>query len=216
MKLLCFSDLHRDCEAAGRLVELASDPGNDIDILIGAGDFANQRKGAEDTLNVLAAVNLPAILVPGNGESVEELSDAASIWKSAIVLHGSSCEVKGVTFYGIGGGIPVTPFGPWSYDFDEKQAAELLASFPKSSPKRAPTVLVTHSPPIDSVDRDSSNRIRGSQAIRHCVETEQPQLVVCGHIHSDWEKQATIGDTRILNAGPRGVIMKIECETESK
>ena len=43
------------------------------------------------------------------------------------MLHGSAVAIAGVTFFGLGGGVPVTPFGAWSYDFTEEQAANLLA-----------------------------------------------------------------------------------------
>lgn len=202
MRLLCFSDLHRDREAAARLVEMSSE----ADVVIGAGDFAVRRQGLKDTLDVLSHIAIPSILVPGNGESVEELADAALKWKSAHVLHGTGCECHGVPFWGVGGGIPVTPFGDWSYDFDEKHAAELLEGCDQGG------VLVVHSPPIDTVDHDSSGKIRGSRSIRSLVESRRPRLVVCGHIHSDWEKQFQLGETLILNAGPRGVLLDIELE----
>lgn len=69
--------------------------------------------------------------------------------------------------------------------------------------------MVVHSPPIDTVDHDSSGRVRGSQAIRDAVIEKQPLLVVCGHIHSDWGKQVTLGASRILNAGPQGVVVEL-------
>ncbi len=199
MNLLCFSDLHRDQDAAAKLVRAAAD----ADCVIGAGDFATCREGIRDTLDVLAAIDKPAVLVPGNGESFEELQQAAENWSSAHVLHGSGCRIAGVDFWGVGGGIPVTPFGSWSYDFDEEQAAEMLAECPSGG------VLVVHSPPIDTVDHDSSGRIRGSQAIRDAIESKTPRLVICGHIHGDWEKQVELGETRILNAGPQGVMLKL-------
>lgn len=200
MKFLCFSDLHRDTAAAEKLVEASLD----VDCVIGAGDFATCRQGITDTLDILAKIDKPAVLVPGNGESVEELADAAALWKSATVLHGSGCQVDGIEFWGVGGGIPVTPFGAWSYDFDEQQATELLAKCPEYG------VLVVHSPPIDTVDHDTNGKVRGSLAIRQTVKAKQPKLVVCGHIHSDWEEEVLLGDSRIINAGPRG--MKIELD----
>lgn len=199
-RFLCFSDLHRDVEAARALVGKT----RDVDFVIGAGDFANRHEGLADTLDVLAEIEKPAILVPGNGEKFQELQTAAASWASARVLHGSGVTIEGVAFWGVGGGIPVTPFGSWSYDFDEEQAAGLLAGCPTGG------VLVVHSPPIETVDQDSSGRIRGSQAIRDCVMAKQPRLVVCGHIHSDWERQMQLGPTQILNAGPRGVIVEFD------
>jgi uncharacterized protein len=199
MKILCFSDLHRDQEAAARLV-LAS---QHVDCVIGAGDFATCRKGIADTLEILTQIEKPSVLVPGNGESVEELRQAALGWKFARVLHGDGCEIDGMAFWGVGGGIPVTPFGDWSYDFNEQQAQELLADCPVGG------VLVVHSPPFNTVDHDSAGKVRGSKSIREAVELKQPRLVVCGHIHGDWGKQARVGDSLILNAGPSGIVMEI-------
>lgn len=200
MKFLCFSDLHRNQEAARNLLALA----DEVDVVIGAGDFANRHLGLADTLDILSSITKPSILVPGNGETVDELREAAAGWKSATVLHSSGCECFGVKFWGVGGGIPVTPFGDWSYDFDEDQAAEMLGDCPSDG------VLVVHSPPLDTVDRDSSRKVRGSQSIRQCVLDKNPRLVVCGHIHDDWEKQVMLQQCQILNAGPRGVIMEVE------
>jgi len=42
MKLLLFSDLHSDFQTASKLVELS----NDVDIVIGAGDFCIGRRGS--------------------------------------------------------------------------------------------------------------------------------------------------------------------------
>ncbi len=197
MKILCFSDLHRDRQAAERLLDAAQG----ADVVVGAGDFATRHAGLADTLEILCRIDKPAVLVPGNGETVEELTEAAACWPSAHVLHGSGCEIEGVSFWGVGGGIPVTPFGDWSYDFDEQQGADLLAGCPRDG------VLVVHSPPIDTVDHDSNGKIRGSRSIREAVESKSPRLVVCGHIHSDWGKQVDLGVSTILNAGPIGVIV---------
>jgi len=200
MKFLCFSDLHRDREAARSLVSRSPQ----ADFVIGAGDFANRHEGLADTIDVLSEITVPSILVPGNGETFEELLQATQNWPSAHVLHGSGVETDGLHFWGVGGGIPITPFGSWSYDFDEQQGSDLLQACPKSG------VLVVHSPPLGIVDEDGAGKVRGSEAILACVESKSPRLVVCGHIHSSWEKQARQGDSLILNAGPRGVL--VECE----
>jgi len=143
------------------------------------------------------------VLVPGNGETYEELRSAAAIWKTATVLHGEGCVINGMSFWGLGGGIPVTPFGEWSYDFSEALAEEMLADCPASG------VMIVHSPPIDTVDHDSTGRIRGSEAIRKAVLKKRPKLVVCGHIHSDWGKQMKLGESLIINAGPAGIVVEI-------
>jgi Icc-related predicted phosphoesterase len=195
MKLLLFSDLHASAAAARRLVERA----RSVDVLVGAGDFANMRHNVAVCIEVLRAIDKPVVLVAGNNESTEELRAACRAWTTAQVLHGAGTTIEAVAFYGIGGGIPVTPFGSWSYDFTEDQARALLADCP------AGCVLVSHSPPRGSVDRSVRGEDLGSTAVRECVLRLRPVLVVCGHIHDCAGEQALVGTSPVVNAGPGGV-----------
>lgn len=198
-KLLLFSDVHADFRAATKLAQLAAE----VDILVGAGDFGNARRGVSIPFEVLKEVDKPAVLVPGNSESAEELVKACAEWPSATVLHGNGITVKGVSFFGIGGGIPITPFGAWSYDFTDEEAAEMLAHCDSCD------VLVSHSPPFEAVDLSSNGRRLGSRAIRAAVERIRPKLVVCGHIHASGGQQTKIGETIVINAGPAGVLFDV-------
>ncbi len=194
MKLLLFSDLHCDTRAARRLVERSAG----VDVVVGAGDYATARRGLEQTVDVLRAIDRPVVLVPGNSESDLELAAACRGWPAVRVLHGSGAKVAGVPFFGLGGGVPVTPFGAWSFDFTEQQAEQLLAGCPTGG------VLVCHSPPKGAVDVSSSGAGLGSVAVRRAARDKQPALVVCGHIHESAGKTAMIGETTVVNAGPLG------------
>ena len=195
MKLLLFSDLHADVKATRQLVERA----RSVDVVVGAGDFGNLRRDLHVCIDILKAIDRPTVLVAGNNESTEELTQAYSGWSSAHVLHGTSVTLDNIPFFGIGGGIPVTPFGAWSYDFNEEEAAALLAPCPSRC------VLVSHSPPKGAVDRSSRGVSLGSVTIRDAVIRLRPVLVVCGHIHGSAGEQEMIGDSLIINAGARGV-----------
>ncbi|RME00449.1 MAG: serine/threonine protein phosphatase [Deltaproteobacteria bacterium] len=199
MKLLLFSDLHCHRRACERLVEMA----HAVDIVVGAGDYGNIRRGLDVPIGILRQIEKPAILVPGNNESVEELEAACACWPSARVLHGTGTRVGGLTFFGVGGGIPVTPFGAWSYDFTEEEAGHLLAPCPPGA------VLVTHAPPWGCLDRSSWGRSLGSRSIRAAIEAKSPILVVCGHIHGSAGKAARIGETPVVNAGPDGYLWEL-------
>ncbi len=198
MRLLVFSDLHRDRDAARSLVERAAE----ADVLIGAGDFAVMRHGIDDVIEILREVDKPVVLVPGNGESDVELREACAGWPSAHVLHGEVATFAGVPFYGIGGGIPVTPFGEWSFDFTDDEAEVMLAGCPKDG------VLVSHSPPHGHVD-EAGGRHLGSYAVLETIERVSPRLVVCGHIHACWGHRSRIGPTLVLNAGPEGQVLEL-------
>jgi Icc-related predicted phosphoesterase len=207
MRLLLFSDLHCDAVAARSLQERAAD----VDVVVGAGDFANVRRGISTTIDVLRAIDCPAVLVPGNGESHEELVEACRGWSGAHVLHGSGTTIDGLCFYGLGGGVPVTPFGSWSCDLTEAEATRLLVGCPEGC------VLVSHSPPYGAVDSSSRGALLGSRALRATVEHKRPALVVCGHIHECAGRSSLIGATPVVNAGPRGIVWNLptgSCDTE--
>ncbi|TML75530.1 MAG: serine/threonine protein phosphatase, partial [Actinobacteria bacterium] len=141
MRLLAFSDVHRDRRQAKRM---------------------------------LVVVETPTVLVPGNNETDDALREACRGWKAATVLHGESTEIDGVEFFGLGGGIPTTPW-PWSFDLTEEEAAAKLEGCPDDC------VLVVHSPPKGHVD--GGRRALGSESILRTVEQRHPRVVVCGHIH---------------------------------
>lgn len=166
------------------------------DVVVGAGDFASVRLGLNGALEPLHAIEVPLVLIPGNNESEGELIKACEDWTNATVLHGSKTRIDGVTFFGLGGGVPVTPF-PWSFDLSEREADEKLESCPGEC------VLVVHSPPKGYVD-EAHGRHMGSEAILATIEIKRPVLAVCGHIHEAWEQEGTIGSTPVVNLGPRG------------
>ena len=198
MRLLAFSDLHRDRDAARSLVERSAE----ADVLIGAGDFAVMRHGIDDVIEILRGVDKPVVLVPGNGESDAELREACAGWGSANVLHGEVVMLEGVPFYGIGGGIPVTPFGEWSFDLTDDEAEVMLAGCPMDG------VLVSHSPPHGHVD-EAGGRHLGSHSVLETIERVSPRLVVCGHIHGCWGQRSAIGPTLVVNVGPEGQFLEL-------
>jgi len=195
MRLLLCSDIHCDEAKARHLVRQSKA----ADVLVCAGDLAVMRRGLDDTVSILSGSDCPAVLVPGNGESDQELVEACRGWDGAHVLHGSGCTIDGVSFWGLGGGVPVTPFGAWSFDLTEDAARALLESCPDEA------ILVTHSPPYGHVDADSGGTHLGSHAVLEAVEHRAPALVVCGHIHAGWTQVSRLGRTPIINAGPDGV-----------
>jgi Icc-related predicted phosphoesterase len=197
MKILAFSDVHRDLEACNALARLSSG----VDLVIGAGDFGTARRGLKETIRALSPIEKPFMLVPGNSESFEELQAACSEFHNMQVLHGSSTSLHGIPIFRIGGGIPVTPFGSWSYDFTEQEAASLLSACPASG------ILISHSPPKGAVDTTSSGKSIGSTAVLHAITQRRLNLCICGHVHSCAGQQTFMGDTLVVNAGPAGIVL---------
>jgi Icc-related predicted phosphoesterase len=198
VKILAFSDLHRDLEQGAELVEMSAD----ADVVIGAGDFASVHEGLDETIGALAAITTPTVLVPGNNERLDALREAAAGWSAATVLHGEGTMIDGVEFFGLGAGIPVTPWD-WSFDLDDEAASEMLAPCPEEA------VLVLHSPPRDHCDSAGGDTHFGSPALLRAIEQKHPRLAVCGHIHESWGCESQIGPTPVRNLGPTGTWIEL-------
>ena len=191
MRILAFSDLHLARARAADLVAASSD----ADLVIGAGDFCNMRQGLSEAMALLSGITAPFVVVPGNAESVEELQAVAN--PGMRVLHGTGVDVNRLRVFGLGYGVPVTPFGSWSCDLSEEDAGQMLAKC------EAADILVLHSPPKGVADVTSGGQSVGSTAIHDAIERIQPRLAFCGHIHDSWGQTGKIGATQVVNLGPR-------------
>lgn len=200
MRILAFSDLHRDLDQAANLVDMAKE----ADVVVGAGDFASVHEGLEEAIGALSGIEAPSVLVPGNNETRDALAAAvAASWPSARVLHGEATEINGQVFFGLGAGVPVTPW-EWSFDLDEQEATAALESLPDEA------VLVVHSPPKGHCDATSGGHHLGSTAILSGIERARPKLAVCGHIHEAWGETSTVGPTEVVNLGPSGRYFEVD------
>src|SRR3954447_17665380 len=196
MRLLAFSDLHVDPGQAERLVAASED----ADVVVGVGDFASVHSGLEETIAVLRKITRPAILVPGNNETEDALRDACADFQNAAVLHGESTAIDGIEFFGLGAGVPVTPWD-WSFDLTEEEAAQKLTSCPRGC------VLAVHLPPRGHVDTSGAGDHLGSGAVLDAIVAKEPRLALCGHIHESWGERSQIGATEVVNLGPSGTFL---------
>ena len=194
MRILACSDLHRDGRRARSLVERAAS----ADVVAVVGDLATVHRGLEEMIDVLRAIERPVLLVPGNNETDDALRAACAGWPGATVLHGDASEIDGVMFFGLGGGIPETPWS-WSFDLSDEQAEGRLAALP------AGAVLLVHSPPRGHVDRGL-----GSAAVLRAIEDKRPRLVLCGHVHECWGQESRVNDVPVRNLGPDGALIDVQ------
>ncbi len=206
MQLLLVSDIHTDLDACRSVVERAGAH----DLVLVAGDLANQHDGLAETVGALSAVApTPMVFVAGNNETHEALSAAVrERCPHARVLHAEQATLDdppGLRVGALGGGVP--PIGKdWSFDLTEEEAAGVLGGF--SGPL---DVLLLHSPPLGVADLDGAGNRAGSGAIRDAIGRLRPTLAVCGHIHPSWGTVANLGGvTTVVNPGPSGVTFELE------
>jgi uncharacterized protein len=192
MKILAFSDLHRDRARADAILAASVD----ADVVVGAGDFATFGQGLESTLGVLARLTVPFVLVPGNHEKLDALEPFAALHAHWHLLHGSSATINGVVFYGVGYAIEPDAKGNIRTVLSDEAAKLLFARCPTDA------VLVTHAPAYGATDMDHDGTLRGSHTVRRVITARRPKLHLCGHIHAAWGTSTKIGRTLTHNLGP--------------
>jgi Icc-related predicted phosphoesterase len=195
MKLLAFSDLHRDINAARTIVDASAN----ADVVIGAGDFATRSFGLHDTFDVLVHCQAPLILVHGNHDDAGELARLCQSQPDIHYLHGQSANIAGTLFFGFGGDTHPDGGTSKNHSISEAEAAHLLAPCPSNA------ILVTHTPPYGTADLYKDGTHGGSTAVRDAITSKQPHLTLCGHIHNAWGTEGNIGAAKICNLGPAPV-----------
>ncbi|MDP2699760.1 metallophosphoesterase [Thalassospira sp.] len=192
MRILAFSDLHRNQEIARQIVRESCA----ADILVGAGDFAMRGIGLRDTLDILASADAPLLAVSGNHDSFDELQAICGAVPNFTLLDGAGVNIKGHEFYGISREIPFQKDALWSESYSEEQASNLLAGCPTGA------VLISHSPPYGVVDFQADGRHEGSEALLRTVRDKKPRVHLCGHIHHCIGMHEYVGQTKVMNLGP--------------
>ena len=141
----------------------------EVDVVIGAGDFASVHQGLEEAIDALSAIEKPTVLVPGNNETEEALRAACKIWDAATVLPRGGHRDRRPPLLRAGGWCVRSPWD-WSFDLDEQAAETKLAgAVPmgrSSSSTRLPTDTATRAAPVNTSaappsSRRSSGRSRG-------------------------------------------------------
>lgn len=201
MKVLIMSDGHGDAAMLDRAAPLA----READAVLYAGDFA--ALGRPETglpyLERLANLNDRTFAVSGN---CDEIDFRETLEEYDISVEGSLSYFSGLVITGSGGGSKFTGKTPNERD-DEELASDLrLASGSAGDDETAAgpwnsLVVIMHNPPKDTAcDLVAPGVHVGSPLLRQFIDTWQPLLVVCGHIHESFAVER-LGPTVLVNPG---------------
>jgi Icc-related predicted phosphoesterase len=190
MRIVCISDTH----GLHRKLTLPF-----ADILIHAGDFmVHGRAAAEiDDFNHWLGT-LPhrhKIVVAGNHDILFETNpkEARDHLSNAVYLENSGITLEGLRFWGS----PITPVLPHMAFAVERGGAS------KKHWDKIPVgtdVLVTHGPPLGSLDRDHilSSRI-GCDQLTKAILRIRPKVHIFGHVHGGYGQEAGPNGTYLVN-----------------
>jgi Icc-related predicted phosphoesterase len=170
-----------------------------VDLLIVGGDITTG--GTPDEVERAVAGWRPLaprlLAVAGNMDSPAIDARLADL---GVALDGRGVALGDVGVFGLSAA-PRSPLRT-PYELDDEELARRIASGFSDVRACRLTIFCPHAPPQGTAcDRLSGGGHVGSEVVRAFIEREQPDLVLCGHIHESRGIDA-IGRTQIVNPGP--------------
>jgi len=201
MRILAFTDIHGSLPALKRIEQKVK--ANKPDLLVCAGDISIFEHGIVKIFRQLNKISKQVIIVHGNHESIGTFIKFSKIFKNIVFIHKRGLTIDNVLFLGYGGG----GFSVMDKDF-EKIAQERFKKIIKSSQDKK-IILVTHAPPYKTMLDKLVGGHCGNKSIRNFIEKSKIDLVICGHLHENFGKEDKIKNTKVINPGPFGKVIKL-------
>jgi putative phosphoesterase len=176
MDLLAITDIHGRKDLPKTIITQISN----ADLIVIAGDITNfgGYNDARDIMRMFMTINDHIVAVPGN---CDRITVNKYLVDNDLSLHMTTRVIQDIALYGIGGS-GKTPFHT-PQEYADEDIKTILQAWKKHETVKW-HVLVTHSPPAHTkLDRTIMGLHVGSKAIRAFIETFEPDLVICGHIH---------------------------------
>jgi Icc-related predicted phosphoesterase len=205
VRILAFTDPHGEDKALREILSLAA--AGKPDLVVCSGDVSFFGRDCDTFLRDLDALKCPVYFVPGNHETPSVARELAAVYPYLKDMTFRMLEVAGVRMTGLPG---TDAFWPGARPDAGLRAKAVGVG--ESGDRTKLLVLLTHYPPSGTavsgtavLTPDSG----GSRLVRQVVESLRPALVVCGHYHQDFGKEAHVGQTRVVNPGPGGRILEL-------
>ena len=201
MKILAFTDIHGSSFALKRIEQKVKS--QKPDLLVCAGDISIFEHGIVGILRRLNKLNKKIIIIHGNHEDASTFRRCSKLFKNIIFIHKNHFIKNNTLFLGYGGG----GFSVVDREFDKISKTKFKKIIKSNEGKKI--ILVTHAPPYKTrLDKLIQGHC-GNKSIRHFVERNKIDLLICGHLHENFGKEDRIKKTKVINPGPFGKILEI-------
>ena len=200
MKILAFTDIHGSLSALRRIGQKVKS--QNPDLLVCAGDITIFERGIIAILRRLNKLNKKIIIIHGNHEDSSTFIKFSKLFKNIIFIHKKSFIEDNVLFLGFGGG---------GFALVDKKFEKVSIKFKKTikNNQDKKTILITHAPPYKTrLDKLIQGHC-GNKSIRHFIERNKIDLLICGHLHENFGKEDKIGKAKVINPGPYGKIVEV-------
>ena len=200
MKILAASDLHGDSKQVKKLAQQAEK--ENVDLVILCGDLTGWVE-TKDIIKPFIDHKKKVLLIPGNHEDMM-VGNLLAKQYNATNLHGYSCIHEGIGIFGAGGSSDLPHFPGFVTETNLKKT---LAKAHKDLKGIEKKIMITHMHPAGSLSEFSG--FPGSKAIAQAVKEFKPTILLHGHIHEGAGLESTMGKTKVINVGKKGVILLI-------
>ena len=197
MRIIAVTDIHGLYSTVDAILEAEAA----FDVVVIGGDLTTRGtdREARAVIETLHRFQKPLFAVAGN---MDLPSFESTYTELGVNINARGVQVDGVGFFGVAGS-PFTPMHtPYELSEDEilRRAEEGWKQI-RTSPRK---VFVPHAPPrATKLDKIIAGAHVGSLAIREFVECNQPDVLICGHIHES-RGIDMLGKTQMVNCGPAG------------
>lgn len=196
MYILALTDIHGSYKKAEEMIRNAA-----ADVVVIGGDLTTvgSVKEAEDALKRFQSLAGTVFCIAGNMDLPQH--DDLFV-RSGVSINGRGVTVGDVGFFGVSAAPHSLLHTP--YEISEEEISRRIAAGYAQVRKSRFKVFVPHAPPYGTkVDIVHDGYHVGSTAVREFIENEQPDVVICGHIH-EARGQDTLDASRIVNCGSAG------------
>lgn len=196
MKILALTDIHGSYKKVEEILNKVS-----ADVIVIGGDITSAGTPAEveRVIQAWKSYGRPLLAVAGNMDSpqIDETLET-----TGVSINGRGVKIGDVGFFGVS----ASPYSPLHtpHEISEEEIAKRINTGYRAVQDSIVKVFIPHAPPYNTkVDKVFMGVHAGSKSVREFIEREQPDIVICGHIH-EARGQDVIGKSKIVNCGPAG------------
>lgn len=197
MRILAFTDIHGSYDKVADILSKESH----FDVVIIGGDLTTNGtvEEAAAAIRRFQRFKKPVFAVAGNMDSP---ALDATFGTLGVDISANGMVLNNVGFFGIAG-CPFTPMHT-PYEISEEETRRRAEAGWRDVQATQRKVFVPHAPPRDTkLDKMFLGKHVGSTAVREFVCRNQPDVLICGHIH-EARGTDTLGNTKMVNCGAAG------------
>ena len=200
LRILAAGDIHGDVDLAKKLAEKAKK--EHVDLVVLCGDLTYADQSTDNLIKPFKKLHEKVLLIPGNHEPVATADFLAELYEVKNI-HGYSVRYKDVGIFGAGGA------NIGLFQLNEKEIYDLLKKGFDKIKYLKKKIMVTHVHPSESKIEKFTKIFPGSSGVKKAIDSLQPDLLLCSHVHEAEGIEEKIGKTKVINVGRRGKIIEI-------